>query len=203
MAARSLVSVVTSVFVAAIAGASLAYGVELTRYEAAEFSAGEVSSEVAASFSDFAGLSGRAQRALTPAYALATASVSEIEAVLAVEPTNGAYWIALAKTLDDGGASQASVLSALHMSEAVEPREAETMARRVVFILSLWEKLPEADQQLAIAHLVERAANAPGGAHERVVRTLAAKSEATRAAIKKALIEKSDGDRALATDLGL
>jgi hypothetical protein len=203
MAARNLISVITSVLVAAIAGAALLYGVELVRYEAAEFSVADVPPEVAASFSDFVGLRGRARRALTPTYALDTASRGDIEDVLVVEPTNGPYWLALAKTLDDGGAPQGTAISALHMSEAVEPREAQTMAQRVVFILNAWEKLSQSDQQLAIVHLVENAAHAPGGAHARIVRALAAKSEATRAAIKSALIEKSGGDRALATDLGL
>ncbi len=203
MATRNVVSVATSALVVAISIGAIAYGAALTRFEAATFTSDGASPEFFSGYSDLVGLRGPARRVAAPEYALETASRSEIEAVLKVEPTNAIYWLALAQNLQDGGGSQDALLSALRMSDAVEPRESATMALRAAFILSLWETLPESEQRLAIANLVELGARLPDKDRERIVSAITAKSQATRDAIRAAFLEKTGGDRTLLTRMGL
>jgi hypothetical protein len=203
MGMRNILSVATSGLVVAISIGAIAYGAALTRFEAAPFTSDGGSPEFFSGYSDLVGLRGPARRIAAPEYALETASRSEIEAVLKVEPANAAYWLALAQNLQEGGGSQDAALSALRMSEAVEPRESATMALRAAFILRHWETLPESEQRLAIANLVELGAGLPDRDRERIVSAVAAKSEATRDAIRAAFLEKTGGDRALLTGMGL
>lgn len=202
MAGFSPVPVVTSVLVLAVSGAAMIYGVEMTRFESAAFARAGVSPEIAASYSDFVGLRGRARRVLAPEYAVETASRDEIENRLIVEPTNGFYWLALAENLQDGGGARDDMLSALHMSEVVEPHEAATMGRRAIFVLSLWEDMPESDRRLATAHLVELGERLPTDVRATIIRIIAGKSDIVRAEIRLA-IQQGTGDGRLAAFLGL
>jgi len=203
MAVFSPAPVSTSVLVLAVSAAAMIYGIEMTRYEVAAFARADASPEIAAAYSNFVGLRGRARRALAPEYAVETASRVEIENVLVVEPTNGFYWLALAENLQDGGGSRDEMLAALHMSEVVEPQEAATMGRRAIFILSLWDDMPESDRRLASAHLVELGERLPTDVWLTIVRIIAGKPDSIRAEIKLDIQRGTGGDRRLATFLGL
>jgi hypothetical protein len=196
-------SVVTSILVIAVSGAAMFHGVETTRYETEAFAGAEASPETAAAFASFLGLRGRARRALAPEYSVETATRAEIENVIAVEPANGFYWLALAENLADGGEARDRMLAALHMSEAVQPHEAATMGRRAALILSLWEQMPRSDRRLAASQLVELGERVAPETRARIVRIVAAQPDSVRAEVRDEIVERAGDDRRLLTFLGL
>jgi len=196
-------SAATSVILLVIAGATMIYGVQMTRFEVAAFAGADVPTATAAAFSDFVGLRGRARRALAPENAVEIASREEIENVLVVEPSDGFYWVALAENLQDGGGARDKMLSALHMSEVVQPHEAATMERRAILILSLWEDMPESDRWLASGQLAELGFRAPTDVRATILRIIGSKSESVRAGIRGHILERAGDDSSLPTFLGL
>ena len=205
MAGSRAVSITTSFVMIALSGATLVYSSVLTRFEVASFGAQYPSREIASRFVNFIGLRATARRALAEEPKLTDASQEEIENVLAVEPSNGVFWLRLAEKRyqrTDAGRVAAS-LEALRMSEVVQPREAETMALRAQFVLSHWEDLPQSNRRLATADLVELAESLSDEQREQVIRIIAGKTETVRKEIEDEIVDRAHGDKALVSWLNL
>jgi len=185
-----------------VATATMLKGVQVVRFEAASFATSGPSRDAVLASSEVLGLRGRAARAVTPSYALEQAAPEAIENVLLVEPTNGIYWLALAEGWQDEGAAQEKVLSALRMSEVVQPREAVAMARRAAFVLSLWDEMPVTERGRATTDLVELGARLPGDDRSFIAGILKGKPDEVRSSVRAALRQKSVDSRELA-DFGL
>ena len=199
-------SVATSILLIAISGATATYSVALARFEASGFGHRYASAEVAAAFANFAGLRGPARIALAKGEGLPEdTSLEDIEKVLEVEPSNGVFWLRLAEKQYQGfgDAERLASLSALHISEVVQPREAKTMVIRTVFILRHWEDLPPSDRLLAIAHLVELNENLSDDDREVIAQTLTGKLETSRKEIEQAILDRAGGDKKGFSWLGL
>jgi hypothetical protein len=188
---------------AAIAVGLIVKGVDIARFEWSAQGRSAVEPAIAEASFDVLGMRGAARRSLAPADNFEAASKQAIENVLQIEPTNGLYWVGLAEALQDEGAAPASVLAAVQMSAATQPREAATMATRATFLLSIWETLPQSYQRLAIANLAQLGSHLPAVEQNRIRDIVAAKPEETRKAMRDALLEKTGGDGGLPPLFGL
>lgn len=199
----SMISVLTATVMIALAAGVVFKGAQIARFAWIAQTSDDSASPDLAAYADTMGLRAAARLTQAPRDRLDVVSPDAIADVLAVEPTGGFYWLALASALQDEGAPLHKTLAAVRMSALTEPREAATMAPRATFLLSLWERVPASERKLAIADLAEIRASLPGDDRVRIRVIMNAKSEPVRAEIREALLTRTRGDRGFLAQVGL
>ncbi len=126
-----------------------------------------------------------------------------IEDALAVAPSRGRLWLALADLASRMGHSDDEVFHFVTLSDLTEPREAETMFLRAALALRLWGHAPDALKRGAIANLAEIAPRL-GPAELGALRALSSRlSNDDRADARERLIAEMQEDRQFADAIGL
>jgi hypothetical protein len=126
-----------------------------------------------------------------------------IEDALAVAPSQGRLWLALADVASRTGRSDNEVFHFVTLSDLTEPREAETMFLRAALVLRLWGHAPDALKRGAIANLAEIAPRLDP-AELGALRALSSHlSNDDRADARERLIADMQEDRRFADAIGL
>lgn len=221
-------AVATSLFVMAVALIAVAKGVELLRFEADEAGAqrvltakretekgagaasrgGDLKNALSQidAWLETPGLSERAH--LARAQLIATlqrsdASEAELIALTAAAPTAGGYWLDLAIARWRRGAPLQQVLDALQMSNLTHPREYQTMVARALFLMRLWEFLPQEERRLAVNQLAELDGRIEAARLQELQAIVAKKSSETQQELKAEFSARGALDRPWAQALGL
>ncbi|MBB4200564.1 hypothetical protein GGD83_004393 [Rhodoblastus sphagnicola] len=158
---------------------------------------------VARPFSDVLGVRAQARSLMTPSASFDFVPAAAIEKVLEAQPTNGLYWLGLAQALNDGGAPFEKVGAALAMSMTVEPMEARTVARRIVFEFSIWDKLSAHERATAINELAKLGRRLPDQERKDLKLLLSVAPATQRAEIQDELTRSGRFDTDFAKWLGI
>jgi len=203
MARRLILSHLLSVVLMALAGGAVYKGATLARFDYETQGMNRADPQLAAAYADEIGVRATARSFLAPADLLASASADSLAEVLKVKPTSGVYWLGLAQILVDENEPNERVLAALRMSATVEPMEGRTVAKRVPFEFSIWEKLPGEERRAAMADLVRISPRLSASTRAELKRILAAKSEDTRNEIRQMASERSSLEKSFLSSIGL
>lgn len=126
-----------------------------------------------------------------------------VEDALAVAPSQGRLWLALADLASRMGHPDNEVFHFVTLSDLTEPREAETMFLRAALALRLWGHASDALKRGAIANLAQIAPRL-GLAELGALRALSSRlSNDDRADARERLIADMQEDRRFADAIGL